>query len=129
MNKTHDNLEQEVTVHQTQFNARSLRDTFKPREEPKNDREQHHEDGQERGGQDTRDDSDNDGGQVADPCEPVVCTTERVNVADRTNESHYTPSYAISDKILSRIPKKAKPYQGMPRERSIRPWRPKKWPS
>ena len=89
MGNTYNDLEQEVTVHQAQLNPRSLRDTFEPREEPKNDREEHHEDGQECRRQDTGDDTNHYARQVTHPAEPLVGIAQRMNVGDGTDKGDW----------------------------------------
>ncbi len=52
---TYDNLEDEVTRHQTEFQTRVLRNAFELSQQPQHNGEKHHEDRQGNRGEDTLD--------------------------------------------------------------------------
>lgn len=83
---THDNLEDEEPRHQTQLEPRPLRDALEARERAQDDGEQHHEHGEQHGGEYALDDADDGVRQRAEPREPLLLLAQGVDVRDDTDE-------------------------------------------
>ena len=83
---TYDDLEDEVARHEGELEAGRARDSLELGEQAEDDGEEHHEDSQTDGRENTGDDADHDIGEFAKPVEPSETNAELGDVRDDTDK-------------------------------------------